>query len=430
MPSKSKTISSWDQGPWSGQAPFIKDIFKKAKDLYNQQQQNPYTGDYVAQIDDKTKGIIGDAQDWYSTTGIQNADSLYGLSNDLLSFGASGSKDIATRISDFANSDRTANILSDATRLSDNPYISGMVDAAMRDANRNASESTIPNLYRNAAGSNNLNSSRAALAQGVVQRGLAEKTADVSSNLRGDAYKTGLGIGFANQGLTLDALKGAGSIYDQMTARGYGGVTDAYNMRKDSVNSAAGLGESLRNYNQLGIDNELAKRNAGWENLMKYYGIVGDKNWGSSGTSYSQTKQSPGAAQIAGGILGGLGSLFGQGGMFGAGGAFGGPAAAATGSTAGLTSAGASAGGSALGSIGTALSSILGIFSDERSKTDIDHIGVDPDTGLNMYAYRYKTDPKHYPKIVGPMAQEVAQKYPDAVSHVNGMLYYSPGKLL
>ena len=45
--------------------------------------------------------------------------------------------------------------------------------------------------------------------------------------------------------------------------------------------------------------------------------------------------------------------------------------------------------------------------SDRRDKTDIRKLGgKDPRTGLPVYAYRYKGDPKTYPKVVGHMAQD------------------------
>ena len=53
-------------------------------------------------------------------------------------------------------------------------------------------------------------------------------------------------------------------------------------------------------------------------------------------------------------------------------------------------------------------------------KKDIEKLGKDPDTGLTMYAYRYKTDPKTYPKSVGPMAQEVEKKFPGSVVEIGG----------
>jgi hypothetical protein len=62
----------------------------------------------------------------------------------------------------------------------------------------------------------------------------------------------------------------------------------------------------------------------------------------------------------------------------------------------------------------------LGGGSDERLKTDIQKLGKDKETGVDMYAYRYKGDPKTYPKVVGPMAQDIEKKYPDMVKEVAG----------
>lgn len=80
---------------------------------------------------------------------------------------------------------------------------------------------------------------------------------------------------------------------------------------------------------------------------------------------------------------------------------------------------------SGLGAFGSAASGIAALapllgFSDERMKTDIQKVGKDEETGLTMYAYRYKGDPKTYPKVVGPMAQEVEKKYPDQVAEIGG----------
>ena len=47
-------------------------------------------------------------------------------------------------------------------------------------------------------------------------------------------------------------------------------------------------------------------------------------------------------------------------------------------------------------------------------KTDIQKIGTHS-TGLPIYAYRYKGDPKSYPKVAGPMAEDVMKIAPHAV---------------
>ena len=61
-------------------------------------------------------------------------------------------------------------------------------------------------------------------------------------------------------------------------------------------------------------------------------------------------------------------------------------------------------------------------MSDKSMKTDVTKLGKDEDTGLPMYAYRYKGDPKSYPKVVGPMAQDVQKEDPGAVKRIGGKL--------
>lgn len=65
----------------------------------------------------------------------------------------------------------------------------------------------------------------------------------------------------------------------------------------------------------------------------------------------------------------------------------------------------------------------LPFLSDRNAKTDIQKLGEnDPNTGLPLYAYRYKGDSKTYPKMVGPMAQDAAKVYPEKVRKLGGLL--------
>ena len=74
------------------------------------------------------------------------------------------------------------------------------------------------------------------------------------------------------------------------------------------------------------------------------------------------------------------------------------------------------------------LQDLSGFFkaSDRSLKTDIKKLGKDPTTGLQMHAYRYKGDPKTYPKVVGPMAEEVEKKFPGATAKVGGKMVVHP----
>lgn len=66
------------------------------------------------------------------------------------------------------------------------------------------------------------------------------------------------------------------------------------------------------------------------------------------------------------------------------------------------------------------------LFSDKNAKTDIKKLGKDPETGVDMYAYRYKGDPKSYPKVVGPMAQDLEKVLPGITKLIGGHMVVSP----
>ena len=72
----------------------------------------------------------------------------------------------------------------------------------------------------------------------------------------------------------------------------------------------------------------------------------------------------------------------------------------------------------------------MGGFSDKREKTNIQKLGKDPDTGLDIYAYDYKADVEASRKNktpmpmkrVGPMAQDIEKMHPGATKKVGGKM--------
>jgi hypothetical protein len=59
-------------------------------------------------------------------------------------------------------------------------------------------------------------------------------------------------------------------------------------------------------------------------------------------------------------------------------------------------------------------------YSDRRDKTDIRRLGKDAVTDMPIYAYRYKGDSKAFPKVIGPMAQDIEKRRPDLVHEIGG----------
>lgn len=88
-------------------------------------------------------------------------------------------------------------------------------------------------------------------------------------------------------------------------------------------------------------------------------------------------------------------------------------------------------------SVAGGLGTLAGIFSDENEKTNIQKLGKDPETGLPIYAYDYKADVEAAdksgrpmpPKRVGPMAQDIEKKHPDAIVEIDGKKAVAPGLL-
>jgi hypothetical protein len=86
----------------------------------------------------------------------------------------------------------------------------------------------------------------------------------------------------------------------------------------------------------------------------------------------------------------------------------------------------AGGGNSSAAGMANGASAILGLLSDRNEKTDIKKVGTDSDTGLDLYSYRYKGDPKTYPKVVGPMAQDIEKNYPGSTVRISGKLAVRP----
>jgi len=82
------------------------------------------------------------------------------------------------------------------------------------------------------------------------------------------------------------------------------------------------------------------------------------------------------------------------------------------------TSGGSS--GTDIGQLGLGVFSLLLGLSEDDTKTDKEKVGKVPGTDLDMWAFRYKKDPKTYPKVVGVMASDVEEKMPEFVHKVEG----------
>lgn len=143
------------------------------------------------------------------------------------------------------------------------------------------------------------------------------------------------------------------------------------------------------------------------ESLINPIASLGGQSSGS--TTGSTTQNQSLVSTLLGGVLGGAGILGGTG---------------AFGSSGWLAPA---ASGAASG-IGGALSSMLPFLglSDERTKTDIERVGILNDN-QPVYKFRYRGDPSKRVHI-GLLAQEVEDVMPDAVHEIGGVKFVDYGR--
>jgi hypothetical protein len=341
LPQATSTSSTQTTAPsWQPQVGALTQAFGGAQNAYAKQLgMGDYNGDYIAAPNATQYGAIDQATNFAQGNAANVGNTQINQGQGLLSNYGTGTN-AANALYNFGSASQTQNALNTANQFANNPYIDQMVNAATYGANRNAAENDVPNLYRSAAASGNINSDRAALAQGVIGRGLAENAQNIGATMRGNAWNTGLNQFNTMNQQQLGALSNAGQLGANLGGAGSSMMSQGINDQSNLSNLYSGAGSALNSLNQSFLDNSLAKYQGKiqntWDPVNRLYGVAGANNWGStqntSSTGFSMAPQlnqssSPGALGIAGAGLGIAGSLAGL--------SLGGPAGAAAGGTIG-----------------------------------------------------------------------------------------------
>jgi hypothetical protein len=279
-----------------------------------------------------------------------------------------------------------------------NPYTQSVINSTLPIMQQNLALSQNQNANQ-ANSSNAFGGSRQAIQQGVTQAQGAQGMAQMAQQLNQANYSqaqtaaqsdigTNLQAQLANQsaqqnqaGLNVQAASGL---------TGLGNAAQANQVKNFGEQVTAGSLEQQQAQNQ--INAQMQKFQQAWAYPTQQLGIeqsaLGMTPYGSSqqGQSTTTTQSDPNYFQAATSGLQMLGGLF-----------------------------SAPAGGT------SALAGLGSLFGSDRAlKTDITKVGVHKPTKLPIYAYRYKGDPKTYPKAIGPMAEDVAKVAPGAIASIPG----------
>jgi len=226
-----------------------------------------------------------------------------------------------------------------------------LVGAASRDTVRSLTEGALPRLDRAASNTGNRGSSRTGVQEAILQRGADDRIADISAGVRQDLFNRSL----SQENAVNNQRLGANAQLSGAFGSGLSGLGAANNLAAQNQNILF-TGGGLAQQNEQGILNENRdlfnlRRDDQFRNLGLANGIIGPP------TVLSEQTSRGGSSGILGQALG-------------------------------------------------FASGAAGLFSDENAKTDIEQVGTDEDTGLNIYRFRYKGDPSNY-LYEGVMAQDL-----------------------
>jgi hypothetical protein len=373
--STQETSKNENTTPWAPQAAALTDAFSKAQTAYGQASQAKAPTDFVAQFTPDQLGVFKSMLGYGNNTSTAGTSATGGA---LQSAGTNATTGALTGLSNYdpTKLNNTGSIVDAANKYVAGQDIDSQVNNSMLNARQTARDVTLPQIEQNAAITGNSNSSRTGIAQGLVERGLAQQSADLGASLRSQAYKDGLSLASsnanANNGNSLGALSSAAGAGTTAANSGVNASSSAINDQGNLFNLAGTGATGQQQATQANLDNQNAQfqsqTSAPYAALQQLMGIIGSNNWGGQTTGSSTTTKTPSALETIGGLIG----------------------------------AGTSA---------------AKLFSDRRLKTDIKRVGT-LDNGLPVYTFRYKGHPAIQ---MGLMAQDVEKVNPDAVSEIHGM---------
>lgn len=304
----SQTASS---DPWGPQQQYLQHGFGQAKDALQQaQDMGPYTGAFTAGLNPYQSQGYNTVANFAQNQGLPSAQNMVGVGNGMLGLGSQFGAN-AGAIFNKASQDPTQQVISNAGQYASNPYLDSQITAATRDVSRNLNEQQLPALDMAAAGSGNMNSSRTGVAEALMKRGADDRVADISANMRGNAYQSGLGMAQQQYNAGMSQMMGANGQLLQGGQFGADALGNGINMGYGAGDAMARAGAGFQQQAQSEIngarDQHQYLQNNNLDLLGKYMGII-NGNYGGNTTTTTSGNQMAGAMA---GAMGGLG-LYGQ----------------------------------------------------------------------------------------------------------------------
>ena len=204
----------------------------------------------------------------------------------------------ANKYADLAGTDRTGQIIDRASQYAENPYMQSMIDGAIGDVNKGFQRDQ-GGINSAASGTGNINSSRAGVMEALALDDAMDRSGNISSTMRGNAYENGMNRsmlqdsqGMAERLSSIGALSSTGAMGADM-------LTAGLNTSQSGYNTALGAQSMLQAQAQAEIEGKRTRSREELDLVQQYMKNVGG-NYGSQGfQSETKTTASP-FQQIAG----------------------------------------------------------------------------------------------------------------------------------
>lgn len=309
----SSQTQTTNSAPWGPQQGYLLQGFQNAQNNYNTELKNgPYSGNYVAPTNQSQYDAATGQYDFSTGQPTTSAiGALLGTGTSNLNGGSSTAAGASGALSDALSGNTADNLVNQAKAIASGYNVPGEVAAAMQPALQTAADSTLPNLYRSAASTGNLNSDRTAVAQGVVDRGLAQTAQNLGAELQNQNFTNSLSTAMSQNGQNISGLTSLGSLGAGLASLGSGDIASGVNTGETAAQDAQTGANALQTLDQSNLNNSidqyLQNQNFPLQALQTYMSMVGG-NYGQQSTQ-TATK-SPSTLGVIGGIGGLLGSLF------------------------------------------------------------------------------------------------------------------------
>jgi hypothetical protein len=307
--------------PWAPQAGALQTGFDAAGKALQQSQAAAANGapkDYTAQFD---PALLGQFQSMLGYANGNNTNGLNSAGNNSATNGANASSAALSQLTGYdpTKANNSSTLIDQANKYVAGQDIDAQVRNSMLGATQTARDVTLPGIQQNAAATGNTDSSRSGIAQGLVERGLAQQSADLGATLRNSAFQNGLQLASinanANNQASLSAATNAANAGTGALNAGSNAVQGAISGQGSLYGIGTNAGQGLTAAQQANLTNQQQQYQAGINNpyasLQPYMQLVGSQLYGSNSTGTTTSQNDPGALGIIGGLLGGAGSVMG-----------------------------------------------------------------------------------------------------------------------